>query len=96
MNLPTDISKTSKPMTWNQPPKKTVTPDCSSSMQFVKPSHGDLPLQRIRRSTFDPHAVEYQGDIDKERVDRLIVHVQESMPSTSLQYIGCDGSKHRD
>ena len=58
-NLPTDLSKTSKPMAWNQPPKKTVTPECSSNMQFIKLSHGDLPLQRISRSTFDPRCVEH-------------------------------------
>ena len=25
-DLPTEISKTSRPMAWNQPPKKTVAP----------------------------------------------------------------------
>ena len=44
--LPTDKSKTSKAMTWNQPPKKLVTPACASSMTFVKPSHGYDPEQR--------------------------------------------------
>ena len=43
--LPTEISKTSKPMIWNQPSKKTVASECSSSMRFVKPCHGDLPMQ---------------------------------------------------
>ena len=43
--LPTEISKTSKPMIWNQPPKKTVAPEYSSNIWFVKPSHGDLPVQ---------------------------------------------------
>ena len=33
--LPTEISKTSKPMAWNQPPKKTVALECSSNMWFV-------------------------------------------------------------
>ena len=53
-------------------------------------SNGDLPVQRIR-STFDPHAVEQQGDVDKERVDHLIAHVRESMPCTGLQHFWCDG-----
>ena len=51
-----------KPMAWNQLPEKTVTPECSSNMQFVKPSHRDLSLQRIS-STFDPHCVEHRGDV---------------------------------
>ena len=51
-------------MAWNQPPKKTVAPECSSNMWFVKPSHGDLPVQRISRSTFDPRTVEHQGDVE--------------------------------
>ena len=80
--LPTEISKTSKPMIWNQPPKKTVAPECSSNMWFVKPSHGDLPVQRISRSTFDPHTMKHQGDVDKER---------ESMPCSGLQHFWCDG-----
>ena len=90
-DLPTEISKTSKPMAWNQPPKKTVAPECSSSMRFVKPSHGDLPVQRISRSTFDPCAVEHQGDVDKERVCYLIACVRDSMPCSGLQHFWCDG-----
>ena len=84
--LPTEISKTSKPMIWNQPPKKTVAPECSSNMWFVKPSHGDLPVQRISRSTFDPRAMKHQGDVDKER---------ESMPCSGLQHFWCDGPNKR-
>ena len=90
-SLLTDISKTSKPMVWNQPPKKTVAPECSSDMWFVKPSHGDLPVQRINRSTIDPRAVEHQGDVDKERVVQLITCVRESMPCSGLQHFWCDG-----
>lgn len=35
--LPTEKSKTSKAMTWNQPPKKSIMPACTSSMTFIKP-----------------------------------------------------------
>ena len=89
--LPTDVSKTSKPMVWNQPPKKTVAPECSNNMWFVKPSHGDLLVQQISRSTFDPRAVEHQGDVDKERVAKLITRVRVSMPCSGLQHFWCDG-----
>jgi len=44
-DLPTEISKTSKSMAWNQLPKKTLTLECSNNMHSVKPSHGDLPVQ---------------------------------------------------
>ena len=44
--LPTENSKTSTAMTWNQPPKKVVTPARATSMTFVKPSHGDDPEYR--------------------------------------------------
>jgi len=43
-------------------------------MQFVKPRYGNLPPQRIARSTFDPHAVEHQGD--KEMI--ILSHISES------------------
>ena len=90
-DLPTEIPKTSKPMAWNQPPKKTVAPECSSSMRFVKPSHDNLSVQQISRSTFDPRAVEHQGDVDKERVCHLIACVRDSMPCLGLQHFWCDG-----
>ena len=47
-------------------------------------------MQQIR-STFDLRAVEHQGDADKERVDRLIVRVRESMPCTGLQHFWRNG-----
>ena len=93
-DLPTETSKTSKPMAWNQPPKKTVAPERSSEMRFVKPCHSDspdLPVQRISRSTFDPCAVEHRGSIDKEQVSTLIARVRETMPCTGLQHFWCDG-----
>ena len=60
-------------------------------MRFVKPCHGDLPVQRINRSTFDPRAVEHQGNVDEERVAQLITRVKESMPYSGLQHFWCDG-----
>ena len=78
-------------MAWNQPPKKSVAPEYSSNMRFVKPSHGDLPVQRISRSTFDPRAVEHQRDADKERVCHLIACVRDSMTCSGLQHFWCDG-----
>ena len=50
--LPTEISKTSKPMTWHQPPKKTVPSACANNIKFVKRCHGDdlqLSSQLLQR-----------------------------------------------
>ena len=60
-------------------------------MRFVKPCHGDLPVQQINRSTFDPRAVEHQGNVDEERVAQLITRVKESMPYSGLRHFWCDG-----
>ena len=47
-------------------------------------------MQRMCRNTFDPCAVEHQGNFDKERVDHLITHVKDSMPCLGLQHSWCD------
>ena len=48
--LPSELSKTSKPMAWHQPPKKDVSAECAQNMRFVKPSHGDNPdLQQVSK-----------------------------------------------
>ena len=55
--LPAEISKTSKPMAWHQPPKKTVPSACASNIKFVKPCHGDdlqPSSQLLHRCSFDP------------------------------------------
>jgi len=85
--LPTEISRTSIPMKWNQPPKKTVKAECASSMNFVKPTHGDDPeapsSKQIKRSTFDPRQSEHRL-LDKQAVENLLGHVLESIPNNSL------------
>ena len=40
--LPSEVSKTSKPMMWNQPPKKEISPARAQDMIFVKPTHSDV------------------------------------------------------
>ena len=44
--LPTEKSKTSLSMNWNQPSQKAVTPAHAKEMTFIKPSHVDLE-QRV-------------------------------------------------
>ena len=86
--LPTDKSKTSKAMTWNQPPKKSVTPACASFMTFVKPSHGDDSEQRlqqiIKRSAFDLRQPQHRTE-KMDEVNKLLESVEKSIPSTGLQ-----------
>ena len=39
-SLPSDLSKTSMPMHWNQAPWKVIQPAAVKDMKFVKASHG--------------------------------------------------------
>lgn len=86
--LPTEKSRTSMPMKWNQPPRKTVAPGRANDMTFVKPSHGDDPdaesNKRLSRSTFDPRCTEHQT-LDKQSLNKLLNQVKKSVPNTGLQ-----------
>ena len=74
-------------MTWNQPPKKSVTPACASSMTIVKPSHGVDPEQRshqiIKHSAFDPRQPQHRI-ANMDAVNKLLETVEKSVPSTGL------------
>lgn len=59
--LPEEKSKTSVPMQWNQPPKKTVTPQPLRDLDIVKPAHGtelgdEDSGKRWKRAEFDPRS----------------------------------------
>lgn len=75
-------------MTWNQPPKKIITPACASSMMFVKPSHGDDPelksQQVMKRSTFDPRQPQHRTS-NMDAINKLLTSVEKSIPSTGLR-----------
>ena len=43
--LATEVSKTLKPVAWNQPPKEEVNLACAKDINFVKPSHSDLQAE---------------------------------------------------
>ena len=87
-DLLAEKSKTSLPMKWNQPPKKTIAPDCANNMNFVKQSHGDDPevesSNHLSWNTFDPHCAEHQV-LNKQSLKKLLSQVQKSMPNTGLQ-----------
>ena len=86
--LPYDLSKTSRAMTWNQPPKKEIKPARAEDIEFVKPSHGDIHevkgVQSIQRNQFDPRHPMHRV-LDPDRLNQLLKHVQTSMPGTGLQ-----------
>ena len=86
--LATEKSRTSLPMRWNQPPKKTVAPDCANNMNFVKQSHGDDPeaesSDHLSGSKFDPRCAKHQV-LNKQSLNKLLSEVQKSVPNTGLQ-----------
>ena len=45
--LPTDKSMTFKPMVWNQPPKRSVSPACT--MTLLNPAMVTMPIQKLLR-----------------------------------------------
>jgi len=85
IKLPVELSKTPIPMKWNQPPKKAVNPACASDMNFVKPSHGDLPEQSKSTgcSTFDPRRTE-DRELQKEMLQQLMALLEKTVPNTGL------------
>ena len=86
--LATEVSKTSKPMAWNQPPKKEVNPARAKDIKFVKPSHGDLQAtddaRPYKRHDFDPRQPKHRV-IDINSVTSLLEDIKESMPNTGLK-----------
>ena len=92
VELPVELSKTSVPMKWNQPPKKAVNPACASDMTFVKPSHGDVHEASKstgrsafdpRRSAFDPRRTE-DCVLHKQRLQQLMVRLEKTVPNTGV------------
>ena len=74
-------------MTWNQPPKKSVTPACANSTAFVKPCHGndpDIKSPILKRSTFDPRQPQHRTS-SMDAVNKLLTSVENSFLRTGLQ-----------
>ena len=89
--LATEVSKTSKPMAWNQPPKKEVNPARAKEIKFVKPSHGDLQATEdegktrpYKRHDFDPRQQRHRV-LDINSVVSLLEDIRETMPITGLK-----------
>ena len=86
--LPTNLSKTLKLMTWNQPLKKEVLLAHAWDMIFVKPAHSDVKHATedtvcILRSDFDPRHPTHHT-LNAEDVNGLLVQIHSSMPLTGL------------
>ena len=86
--LATVVSRTSKPMAWNRPPKKEVNPARAKDIKFVKPSHGDLQAtddaRPYKRHDFDPRQPKHRV-LDINSVTSLLEDIKESMPNTGLK-----------
>jgi len=90
--LPTELTKTSMPMKWNQAPRKIVQPTFVSNIQFSKPSHGsksaaacDAPAStRLSRSKLDPRHEDDRVLVDASR-ERLLQAVCTSMPDSGMK-----------
>ena len=57
--LPVELSKTSKPMEWNKPPKKHISPLPVKGISFTKPSFGKEDTTAVvgcTKHNFDPRA----------------------------------------
>ena len=83
--LPTEVSKTSQPMKWNQPPKKLVPPTCANDMVFVKPSHGRMEENvHILHSSFDPRCSCHR-QLNEKAAEKLLSRIERTAPSTGLR-----------
>ena len=75
-SLPSDLSKTSMPIQWNQAPRKVVQPAAVKDMKFVKASHG------VRNESL-AEAVAPEPDFDpRDPPDRIL---NEDAKDTLLQ-----------
>lgn len=90
-NLPTDLSRTSMPMTWHQVPRKSVTPTAVRDLTFVKHSHGadkEAPAaslsSSLKRSSFDPRRLQ-DRTVDEDSRVKLMADVLSSLPSSGMQ-----------
>ena len=97
--LPAELSKTSLPMQWNQPPKKTVAPQPLCELAFVKAAHGthlsDADLaKRCKRAEFDPRA---PGDrqVSHESVKSLLDYFQKENLQTMQRTVSLLGHARR-
>ena len=86
--LPTEFSRTSQPMKWNQQPKKEIAPARSQDMTFVKPAHCDTKkedkIECISKSEFDPRHPMHRT-LQEDRLTTLLCNLQRTLPGTELQ-----------
>ena len=86
--LPSEVSKTSQPMKWNQPPKKEIAPARAQDIVFIKPSHTDSKLvdevQCNYRSQFDPRHPLHRT-IQEDKLQTLLSNLQKTLPGMRLQ-----------
>ena len=93
--LPTEISPTSQPMKWNQPPKKVVSAKPVKEISFRKSSFAKTSATlavKCPRSSFDPRAPNDRS-LDQARVDQLLEDVKSVFPESGLFHFWEDNPK---
>lgn len=85
-SLPTDLSRTSMPMRWNQAPRKVVNPAAIRDICFVKPSHGAHTSTTAVSTTTIPFDPRHPDDrtLDKVAKSTLLANLTEVQPSCGL------------
>ena len=87
--LPSEVSKTSQPVKWNQLPKREIAPAQTQDIVFIKPSYTDSKkpideVQCISRSQFDPRHPLHRT-IQEDKLETLLSNLQKTLPGTGLQ-----------
>ena len=91
--LPTDLSKTSKPMEWNRPSRKEIAAAPASEIAFVKPAHGAATspdnVEIMRRSDFDPRRAQDRV-VEESSLAELVKALKKTYPESGLVQFCCD------
>ena len=85
--LPSEVSKTSKPMEWNKPPKKVVEAARVQDIAFVKPAHGG-PTAEDSNSQHSRASKEVRREEDcalhRQDLDKLLDDLRQGFPSSGV------------
>ena len=76
-SLPSDLSKTSMPVQWNQAPRKVVQPAAVKDIKFVKASHG--ARDKLLVEALDPEA-----DFDPRDPDERVLMKMPKTPCSEV------------
>ena len=81
--FPTELTRTSQPCKWNQPPKKSVAAAAVSSIKFSSPAHGVEVKEKVAIESFDPRC-ESMRTLHEGAFAQLTVDLQGCFPESGL------------